>query len=97
MAGIAHTRAGARGRTEARRTRGAPGLLVRAGGMLALTLRVLTALARPPFAWRRETALFTVDVLRRTGPAIALSISLSLGCGVPASNALAVMIWPAWQ
>ena len=51
------------------------GVVTRAGGMLGLALRVVAALAAPPFAWRRETAIFLAAVLRRTLP-IVLSIAL---------------------
>jgi phospholipid/cholesterol/gamma-HCH transport system permease protein len=66
------------------------GVVERAGGMLALTLRVGVALAAPPFAWRRETAIFLAAVLRRTLPAIVLSIALwgFAGPGLQAGNFL---------
>src|SRR3954447_1364534 len=66
------------------------GAVLRIGGMLALSLRVGLALARPPFAWRRETAIFMAIVLRRTIPAIALSIALwgFAGPGLQAGNFL---------
>src|SRR4051812_18102032 len=62
----------------------------RVGGMLALALRVCAALVRPPFAWRRETAIFLSTMLVATLPAIAVSIALwgFAGPGLQAGNFL---------
>jgi phospholipid/cholesterol/gamma-HCH transport system permease protein len=62
----------------------------RLGGMVALALRVAMALARPPFEWRRETAIFLSRMLLATLPAIALSIALwgFSGPGLQAGNFL---------
>src|SRR3954451_13658832 len=62
----------------------------RVGGMLALALRVAAALARPPFAWRRESAIFLSTMLVATLPAIAVSIALwgFSGPGLQAGNFL---------
>ena len=60
----------------------------RLGGMALLGLRVAGALARPPFAWRRELAIFASGALRRTLPAIAISIAAwgFAGPGLQAGN-----------
>jgi phospholipid/cholesterol/gamma-HCH transport system permease protein len=62
----------------------------RIGGMAALALRVLAALARPPFAWRRESGIFLSTMLLATLPAIAVSIALwgFSGPGLQAGNFL---------
>jgi phospholipid/cholesterol/gamma-HCH transport system permease protein len=62
----------------------------RVGGMLALALRIVAALVRPPFAWRRETSIFLSAMLVATLPAIAISIALwgFSGPGLQAGNFL---------
>lgn len=64
--------------------------LDRLGGMLALSVRVVLALGRPPFAWRRESAIFLSGMLWATLPAIAASIALwgFSGPGLQAGNFL---------
>src|SRR3954454_14569123 len=60
------------------------------GGMLGLALRVAGPLARPPFGWRREPAIFLSAMLLATLPAIAVSIALwgFAGPGLQAGNFL---------
>ena len=60
----------------------------RLGGMALLGLRVAAALARPPFAWRRELAIFSASALRRALPAIVVSIAAwgFAGPGLQAGN-----------
>src|SRR6059036_2830730 len=56
--------------------------------MALLGLRVAAALARPPFAWRRELAIFSASALRRALPAIVVSIAAwgFAGPGLQAGN-----------
>src|SRR6059036_469914 len=56
--------------------------------MALLGLRVAAALARPPFAWRRELAIFSASALRRALSAIVVSIAAwgFAGPGLQAGN-----------
>jgi phospholipid/cholesterol/gamma-HCH transport system permease protein len=66
------------------------GPLRRLGGMSALALSAGASLLRPPFAWRREFAIQTWSVVRRSGPAIAIAIAAwgFAGPGLQAGNFL---------
>jgi phospholipid/cholesterol/gamma-HCH transport system permease protein len=71
-----------------RRPGGGP--IRRLGGMSALGLRAGASLLRPPFAWRREFAIQTWSIVRRSLPAIAIAIMAwgFAGPGLQAGNFL---------
>jgi phospholipid/cholesterol/gamma-HCH transport system permease protein len=62
----------------------------RLGGMAALSVRVLVALVRPPFVWRREFVLQCIFILRVSLFPIAVSIAAwgFAGPGLEAGNFL---------
>jgi len=62
----------------------------RLGGMLGLGLRTAVAIARPPFAWRREFVLQSIFILKVALLPIALSIAAwgFSGPGLQAGNFL---------
>ena len=62
----------------------------RVGGMLALALRAVVAMLRPPFVWRREFVLQSIFILKVSLIPIALSIAAwgFSGPGLQAGNFL---------
>ncbi|WP_320670209.1 MlaE family ABC transporter permease [Patulibacter defluvii] len=64
--------------------------LRRLGGIVALTVAVARALLRPPFAWRREFVIASIDTLRATFWPIAISVAVwgFSGPGLQAGNFL---------
>jgi len=62
----------------------------RLGGILALTAAVLRALARPPFAWRREFVVAAAGMVRQTFWPIGLTVAIwgFSGPGLQAGNFL---------
>ena len=63
------------------------------GGMVALSARALVAIARPPFAWRRQYVLQCIFILRVAALPIAISIAAwgFSGPGLQAGNFLVTL------
>src|SRR4051812_12301684 len=68
------------------------GFVRRLGAMAALLARSLAALVSRPFAWRREFLLYSLFILRRCLPPLALAVAAwgFSGPGLQAGNFLSL-------